>query len=157
MALLFLLWLCASAVMDAKYRKCYNWLVLLGIVAAFISVTLIPKAHPVNISPLDSIIGAFLAFLVLLIFYIKKMMGAGDIKFSAALGAWIGWELLLPIWALSCGFAVIHGFFVRSNAKYFFYPAMKWEDGLQEKGKRFIPYVTYLSIATVIVLMLNKY
>lgn len=83
-------------------------------------------------------------------------MGAGDVKFAAALGAWVGWELLLPIWALSCGFAVLHGVVVRSNLKYFFSASINWKDGGQEKRKRFIPYVTYLSMATVIVLMLNK-
>lgn len=156
MGLIFLLWIIVASVCDAVYRKCYNWIVILGIGAAFFSICAIPESLPVLITLIDGLLGMGICFFVFLIFYYFKWMGAGDVKFSAALGAWIGWDLLLPIWALSCGFAVLHGLVVRSNLKYFFSATMNWEDGRHEKGKRFIPYVTYLSIATVVVLMLNK-
>lgn len=156
MAFIFLVWICVAAVCDAKYRKSFNWIALSGIFLAFFSLIFFPGAHPVNINVYSSIFGSLIAFVVFLIFYSLRIMGAGDVKFAAALGAWIGWEFLLPIWALSCGFAVLHGLVVRSNLKYFFSATMNWEDGRQEKGKRFIPYVTYLAIATVIILMLNK-
>lgn len=154
--MIFLAWLIISAACDAIYRKCFNWIVISGLALALFSVGVKPESHPVNLLFLDSLFGFFLAFFVLLLFYKLKIMGAGDVKFSAALGAWVGWELLLPIWALSCGFSVIHGLVVRSDFKYFFSPAMKWEDGSKKNRGRFIPYVTYLSMATVIVLMLNK-
>lgn len=156
MEILFLIWILISAVCDAIYRKCYNWIVIFGISMAFIAVLLMPKSLPIKINFQDSLIGMFVGSFVFLFFYALKMMGAGDVKFAAALGAWVGWKFLLPVWALSCGFAVLHGLVVRSNLKYLFSETMNWEDGRQEKGKRFIPYVTYLSIATVIVLMLNK-
>ena len=156
MSFLFLAWICIAAVCDARYRKSFNWIALPGFFLAFISLIFFPGAHPVNIDFYSSMLGSFIAFGAFLIFYLLKVMGAGDVKFAAVLGAWIGWELLLPIWALSCGFAVLHGLVVRSNLKYFFSTLMNWADGRSEKGKKFIPYVTYLSIATVIVLMLNK-
>uniref|UniRef100_UPI003A907C09 prepilin peptidase n=1 Tax=Comamonas sp. TaxID=34028 RepID=UPI003A907C09 len=121
-----------------------------------IYVTLIPELHLVNIDIKDSVFGGFLAFVVLLIFYALGMLGAGDVKFAAALGFWIGWKLLLPVWALSCAFAVAHGLFVRSNLRYFFVKWIPINSETQFKNKRFIPYVTYLSLATIIVLMLYK-
>ena len=156
MQFLFLAWICIAAVCDAIYRKSFNWIALSGLAFAIVSVIVSPDASPVKISIFDAVLGSLSAFFVFIIFYKLRMMGAGDVKFAAALGAWVGWELLLPIWALSCGFSVIHGLVVRSDFKYFFSPAMKWQDGTEKNTKRFIPYVTYLSAATVIVLMLNK-
>ena len=78
-------------------------------------------------------------------------MGAGDVKFATALGLWVGWKLLLPIWALSCVFSLVHGLFYKFSAI----------DSLSENGQlknthKFIPYVTYLSIATISVLCFYK-
>lgn len=117
------------------------------------SIILSSVAHPINASILDKFFGALFAFSVLLIFYVKKMMGAGDVKFATVLGAWIGWELLLYTWALSCAFAVIHGLFARSDFKYFVASWIRIDVNSEIKGRRFIPYVTYLSVATIIVLM----
>lgn len=142
MAILFLIWLCIAASSDVVYRKSFNWIVILGLILAFFSVGVKPESHPINLWFIDSLFGFFLAFFVLLIFYKFGLMGAGDVKFAAALGAWVGWELLLPIWALSCIFAVIHGLIVKSDIKYYFPVAMKWVDGSQKKGERFIPYVS---------------
>ena len=154
--LTFLLWLCMAGAGDIVYRKCFNWLVISGFISLIIFMIVNPDLNFLELSKQKMLIGGVGTFIVFLIFYIFGMMGAGDVKFGAVLGLWVGWELLLPIWALSCAFAVFHGMLVRSDLKYFFAPAMRWWDGSQEKGKRFIPYVTYLSMATVIVLMLNK-
>lgn len=156
MGLLFLLWMCYAAVYDFQYRRCENWLIVTGLFLALISVSIFNDRNPVHIGLAESFLGFIAAFFVLLVFYLKKMMGAGDVKFAAILGIWVGFKLLLPIWVLSCVFAVLHGVVVRSNLKYFFAPAVRWRDGSEEKGGRFIPYVTYLSTATVIVLMLSK-
>lgn len=96
------------------------------------------------------------AFISQLIFYRFGLMGAGDVKFAAVLGLWVGWELLIPIWGVSCFFAVIHGFFARSSFKYFFVITSGRKCGLGDKNKKFIPYVTYLSVATVIVMGFYK-
>ncbi|MEX8194014.1 A24 family peptidase [Comamonas guangdongensis] len=156
MSFLFLLWLCISAILDARFRKCFNWLVILGLVLAITSMMLIPEKHPVNITVKDGLFGSLIAFFAFLIFYGLGVMGAGDVKFSAVLGAWVGWELLVPIWVLSCCLVIAHGFVVRSNLKFFFNPDINWSDGSEDGRKKFIPYVTYLSMATVMVLMLDK-
>nr|WP_052263535.1 prepilin peptidase [Comamonas thiooxydans] len=156
MEIIFLLWLCMAAVGDALYRKCKNILIILGLAMAVLSALVGSENNYLNSSIIFSIFNAFLIFLVFSVFYVFRMMGAGDVKFAAVLGMWVGWEFLLPIWALSCAFAVLHGLIVRSDLKYFYAPAMKWGDGSQGTGEKFIPYVTYLAMATVIVLMLNK-
>lgn len=152
----FLLWLCIAAAGDVVYRKCFNWIVLAGFLLIIIILLTNFEYDFINISVKDRLIGAGSAFVILLIFYSIGMMGAGDVKFATVLGVWVGWSLLLSIWALSCVFAVVHGLVARSNLKYFYVPAVNWSDSHQENRRRFIPYVTYLSLATVVVLMLNK-
>ena len=156
MSFIFLLWICLGAVFDAIYRKCYNWYVISGFGLALVSAILIPETHPVQISIADSVFGFFGALLVLIIFYALKMMSAGDVKFAAVLGLWIGWEQLLIVWALSCAFAVVHGLYAKSNFKYFFWKWIPINSEVEVKGRKFIPYVTYLSLATIIVLVLRK-
>lgn len=151
-----LIWLCAGAACDAVYRKCFNWLVISGLGVALGLVILNPEIHPVGISLKESILGSLLAFSTLLFFYILKLMGAGDVKFAAALGAWIGWELLLPVWALSCAFAIVHGLVVRSDLKYFFLIDIQGDKENNIKEKKNIPYVTYMALATVIALIFIK-
>ena len=83
-------------------------------------------------------------------------MGAGDVKFAMALGLWVGWELLLQIWVLSCILAIVHGFLFKKNKIYF----QMINGGVQVAEKKykekFIPYVTYLSLATVIAMGFYK-
>lgn len=154
-SLTFLFWLCMAGAVDVVYRKCFNWLVVSGFIFLLIFFLVSPDSHFIDISIEKKLIGSGGAFLILLIFYYFGMMGAGDVKFATVLGLWVGWELLLPIWALSCAFSVIHGVAARSYMKYFFTSVFNWHDGVEKNEKRFIPYVTYLSAATVIVLMLN--
>ncbi len=60
--------------------------------------------HSLPVSPADSIIGAVAGYLSLWSVYQlfklatgKEGMGYGDFKLLAALGAWLGWRMLLPI------------------------------------------------------------
>lgn len=156
MGVLFAAWLCFSATFDAVYRKFFNWVAIFGGVLAVLSIAAYPESHPVNIGFFDSLLGSIAAFSVLLVFYKMKMMGAGDVKFGAILGLWVGWKLLLPIWMLSCFFSLIHGVFARSSLKYFFVLTSSMKDGIERGNRKFIPYVTYLSLATVIVLNFHK-
>jgi len=62
------------------------------------------NAHSLPVSPTDSIIGAIAGYLCLWTVYHlfrlatgKEGMGYGDFKLLAALGAWLGWHMLLPI------------------------------------------------------------
>ncbi len=70
--------------------------------------------HPVFTDPRSSIIGAMVGYLSLWSLYqaFKKVtgkegMGYGDFKLLAALGAWLGWQMLLIIILLSAGVGLI--------------------------------------------------
>ncbi|WP_415798014.1 A24 family peptidase [Comamonas aquatilis] len=151
----FLIWLCAGAACDAIYRKCFNWLVISGFGLALGTVVLAPETHPIGIELKESLIGGLLAFGTLLFFYMLGLMGAGDVKFAAVLGAWVGWKLLLPVWALSCAFALVHGLIARYDHKYIFMNFIHVNKEEMNIKRKFIPYVTYMSLATIIVLMLK--
>ena len=152
----FLLWISMAAASDVVYRKCFNWLVISGFILWLIFLWINPELFNLKVSLGGRIIGGFGAFLIFLIFYFLGMMGAGDVKFAAVLGLWTGWELFLPIWALSCFFSVIHGLLVRGDFLFLYFPFIKLGGVKKNSGRKFIPYVSYLSIATVIVLMTNQ-
>ncbi len=70
--------------------------------------------YPVFTDPRSSIIGAMVGYLSLWSLYqaFKKVtgkegMGYGDFKLLAALGAWLGWQMLLIIILLSAGVGLI--------------------------------------------------
>jgi leader peptidase (prepilin peptidase)/N-methyltransferase len=69
-----------------------------------------------NVSATDAVIGACVGYLSLWSFYWifklatgKEGMGYGDFKLLAALGAWMGWQSLLPIIILSSLVGAIFG------------------------------------------------
>lgn len=69
-----------------------------------------------SISLEDSVFGVMSLYLVMLgvyvigfICYRQEVMGRGDLKYAAALGAWIGVEYILLFLFLSAGFGVIYG------------------------------------------------
>jgi leader peptidase (prepilin peptidase)/N-methyltransferase len=77
-------------------------LLWLGLIVSLSSPVWSEGASPVT--PADSIVGATLGYLSLWSFYWlfklltgKEGMGYGDFKLFAALGAWMGWRMLLPI------------------------------------------------------------
>lgn len=68
------------------------------------------------VGPADSIVGAVTGYLSLWSVYWafklltgKEGMGYGDFKLFAALGAWMGWKMLLPIIVLASGVGAIFG------------------------------------------------
>lgn len=72
-----------------------------------------------GVSAMDSVIGAAAGYMVLWLFYWvfklatgKDGMGYGDFKLLAALGAWMGWQSLLPIIILSSMVGAILGLFM---------------------------------------------
>ena len=75
------------------------WLGLVASLAGWAS-----PADNLPVAPFDAIAGAALGYLSLWIVYHafrlltgKQGMGYGDFKLLAALGAWLGWRMLLPI------------------------------------------------------------
>jgi leader peptidase (prepilin peptidase)/N-methyltransferase len=81
--------------------------------------------HPVwaegasPVTPRDSIIGGAAGYLSLWSIYWafklltgKEGMGYGDFKLFAALGAWLGWQMLLPIILLASAVGALFGFVI---------------------------------------------
>jgi leader peptidase (prepilin peptidase) / N-methyltransferase len=74
------------------------------------------EAHNLPVSPAESIIGATAGYLSLWSVYHlfrlatgKEGMGYGDFKLLAALGAWLGWRMLLPIVLCSAAVGAVVG------------------------------------------------
>jgi leader peptidase (prepilin peptidase)/N-methyltransferase len=74
------------------------------------------SAANLPVSPPDSIIGAVAGYLSLWLVYHafrlatgKEGMGYGDFKLLAALGAWLGWRMLLPIVLASAAVGALVG------------------------------------------------
>lgn len=80
-----------------------------------LEITLV-RTSVLPVSPTDSILGAVFGYGVLwLVFQAfrvatgKEGMGYGDFKLLGALGAWMGWQMLLPIVLISAGVGSVIG------------------------------------------------
>jgi leader peptidase (prepilin peptidase)/N-methyltransferase len=97
-------------------------LVWLGLVAALIA----PAAHgePLPVDLRNSVIGAVAGYLSLWSVYWlfklltgKEGMGYGDFKLLAAIGAWLGWKMLLPTILISAVVGAVAGIAILSLQK----------------------------------------
>jgi leader peptidase (prepilin peptidase) / N-methyltransferase len=89
-------------------------LLWLGLIVSLWHPAWAPGADPVG--PADSIKGAVAGYLSLWSVYWlfklvtgKEGMGYGDFKLFAALGAWLGWKMLLPIIVFASGVGAVIG------------------------------------------------
>ena len=137
------------AAWDIQYRKIPNWIILLGVIGGCLSHASFTEISPLRISWADSFIGMSLVVVVLCSFWIMKLMGAGDVKFFLVLAFWLGWKILIPIWIISVFISVLH---FLSYKIFLFYGLLN----VINPREKFMPYGTYISIATVIALSLNK-
>ena len=80
----------AITYMDVRYRRIPNKLVLLILIAGITSNTLFGGWRGL----LASLGGLFLAFAAMFFFHLFGTMGAGDVKFFAAIGSVIGISLV---------------------------------------------------------------
>lgn len=71
----------------------------------------------------------------------KEGMGYGDFKLLAALGAWFGWQALIPMLLLASLLGAVVGI------------ALKYRQGLREGG--YIPFGPFLSFAGLLALLLQ--
>lgn len=108
---LLLLWaLLAIAVIDLEHQRIPDRLSLsllwLGLLVNSTNVALIPLS--------EAVWGAMFGYVSLwLLFQLHRAitgkigMGYGDFKLTAAIGAWLGWQALLPVFILAGGGAVL--------------------------------------------------
>lgn len=150
-------WLLAIVVYDFQQRRVPNWLLLFGSALATIALTL--QVQPMSLEWPEATLSAIAAFVFLLIFYVTGLMGAGDVKFGAALGLWVGLQPLAPIWIVSSLLAAVHAllwlalqrwpFLPRLAAALSGMPTSGHGDPTTRRPQRHIPFAAYLAIGTM--------
>ena len=82
-----------AMICDARHRKLPN---RLTVPIALLGLVLNTAFGGLGLDGgLGSLLGMLIGFFVLLPFYLFRMLGAGDIKFLASLGAFLGYKLIL--------------------------------------------------------------
>lgn len=94
---------------DFCFRRVFNWLIVAGLTAK-VGILICLSCSPgiVSMEWRESLFGLVLGLIFLLPLYAFRAMGAGDVKFFALLGFWLGVANLLPIWLLGSALAGIH-------------------------------------------------
>jgi prepilin peptidase CpaA len=82
---------------DWRSRRIPNWLTVPGFAVGIALNTFFSGWSGLK----DSLLGTLLAFGILLPFWLLKSLGAGDVKFAAALGAYTGPKPLIAILIMS--------------------------------------------------------
>ena len=119
LAALVLTWfLVALAAIDIDHQLLPDNLTLplmwIGLVLSLLPAA--PGGAPVPVDPRASLIGAAAGYLSLWAIYhlfraltAKEGMGYGDFKLLAALGAWLGWQMLLPTVLIAAAVGAVVG------------------------------------------------
>lgn len=101
--------------LDVKYSKLPNWLTVSGMAFGIIYHLLTNGIHGL----IFSIAGLLVAGLIFIILYVFKAIGAGDAKLFAAIGSFIGIEMVLYLAMYSIVFAGIIGVLILLFTKTF--------------------------------------
>jgi len=150
----WLLWLLLVATYDFRQRRVPNWLVLVGAALALAALWL--GSGPLGHDWRAALLGAGTGFAFLLLFYVTGFMGAGDVKFTAALGLWVGLSALVPIWIIASLVAGAHSVLWLALKRWPFFPRLALvlagpsrtlEPGGPSRRIRIIPYAAYLALA----------
>lgn len=161
---------CAAIVADVFFRRVFNWLVILGLLVKSVALAVAADVSPVFVQQWSAALaGLGLAFIFMLAFYIFRAMGAGDVKFFAVLGFWLGTAPLLPIWVMGSLLAGVHalvGYCCRTGAfgqwlvlqscaqvaisRVPVLQRMEHWVAAVRGGRRGIPYAAYLAVAALV-------
>jgi prepilin peptidase CpaA len=94
-----------AAVWDLRTRRIPNWLVLAGLIVGFALNGLLYGLVGLEIAG----IGMLTGFGVYFVLYVLHAMGAGDVKFMAAVGSLVGWRLWFEIFFVAVIVGAIAG------------------------------------------------
>lgn len=90
-----LLVLAVAVWFDVKERRIPNSLIAVGLLAGLTASVISGQWAGLG----RSLAGIALGVLLFFPFFVCRMIGAGDAKLFGVVGAFVGWEALLPIWA----------------------------------------------------------
>lgn len=96
---------------DFAWRRIPNALIVTAAAAQILLLfvaTFTADALPGAADCPTALLGFVLGF-VFLVFWILRVMGAGDVKFLAVLGLWVGWQPLLAILLIGGLASGVHG------------------------------------------------
>jgi prepilin peptidase CpaA len=88
---------CIAAVTDIWKLRVYNWLTFPVFFSGLAYQALVHGSSGVG----SGLLGATLGFAILLAPHMLGLMGAGDVKLMAALGAWLGGAMIVCVFAAS--------------------------------------------------------
>jgi prepilin peptidase CpaA len=143
---IFIAWALAVVISDCRRRLIPNSLVATGAACAFVLAAF--RIGPFDTTLPAALTGASAGALALLPFWRFGVMGAGDVKLFAALGAWCGPRALVSIWVAANLAAFAHALVLlarRSSA-----PAMT--TATLQTGS---PYGAMLALAAIAQLLLQ--
>lgn len=86
-----------AAVIDVRSHRIPNWLTLAGIAFGLVYSAFVPFFFRHGL--LWAVGGAAIGFAVLFPFWLLRMIGAGDVKLMAMVGALVGVQVILPVLA----------------------------------------------------------
>jgi len=155
-----LIFLSVSVYTDITRRKVYNWTTLSALILGFGFNFLISGTAGLK----ESALGMMAGFLFLFFFYLLGGMGAGDVKFMAAVGALKGYHFVIMAGlygAIAGGIGAILVILAKKNflptLKKLFHGiigffAFKSPEALKfsEENATFLPYTVFLSIGIII-------
>lgn len=137
-----------SGYSDVKTRRIPNLLTLPGIFLGFILNTILSGFNGFKLS----LFGFLIGFCFFLIFYLIGGMGAGDVKLMGAVGAIMGYPLIINVFI----FTVISSFII---IIFMFFPIIlnsvisKNYSNLKSIRKTYIPYGLAISLGTFITII----
>lgn len=164
--LIFLCFLLFVVVMDFSFRKVRNWVVLTGL---FVGLLVPAFGFSGLISGLPSLgLGVAAALLLMLPAYIKRWMGAGDVKFFVVLSVWLGFSPALmasflggSVLALAHSLVYLVAVWLQRNNNFSMaFSADYLNQSINQfisknTKKKSIPYAGYMAIACMTWLLLN--
>lgn len=147
---------------DWRWRRIYNWLTLPALLVGLVLSLVFAGTQGL----LMSLAGAGCAFVVFLLLFVFGGMGGGDLKLMTAIGAWLGFPLILIDMAyvaiaggvLGILFAMQAGVMkqVLSNIYHFFavalMPGVKPTEVLTESAAPKFPYGLAIAAGTLLTL-----
>jgi prepilin peptidase CpaA len=155
-SLAFAAWAVAIAVCDCRSRRVPNPLVGAGLCAALAASLM--HAGPAHLGVVQALAAAAVGMAALMPFFLLGMMGAGDVKVFAVLGAWCGMQLLLDLWVVASIAALVHSLarlIVLRTRSHSLAGVRTKEGGAVSRGWRGTPYAACLTVPALVWLVFH--